>query len=194
MIYEYLGNLEVVIMGFLMLSLLVFFTLMLIIFFLSYRERRNFKPVLRTEGSPEELMCALEHVRGNFEAYVKNICYLQESRNQSPDLMSQKYIGMLCLKNYGNSPALDIDVTGLASYMVSDGPEKKLFSLNPGDSKVLLFYMPPDTLATMSVNKLRFKYKNCLRESFRDRILITNSTGIGCKLDNLATVMALVQT
>jgi hypothetical protein len=193
MIDDLLGNIELIVMSFLVLALLIFFGLLIIVIFLFARERRHFRPVIRTESKPEELMKAVEHVSCNLEAYVKNIQFLQESRSQSPDAMSKKYIGLVLLKNVGNSPAIDLETRRFSSYIVSDGPEAKLFSLNQGESKLLLFYLPPDCVNSLQLNKISVKYKNCLNETFRDRFLITHNTGIGTKLEDQTTILAMVQ-
>lgn len=193
MIYELIGNLELTAMAFLMLVLFAFFGLVLVVLFISLRERRHMKPVVQTENRPGELLAAMDHIQKNFRAYEKSICFLQEGNRQPPDIHAKHCIGLAILKNFGNSPALDVDAIKLSPYVVSDGPEKHVFSLNPDGTMPVLFYLPPDMLGPFNLSRLVCRYKNCLGENFRSKITLTTDSGMELKMEN-TTLIAMIQT
>ena len=191
--YDNLANIEAMLVGILLILLLVAFSFLLIVFYISSREKRHLKPVLRAISDIDIINKAYDIIKNNSKEFSENIIQLSEGDKSSALIEDNNCIGMIILKNYGNSSAIDIELLKIAYCKTSDSMENKLFSLNENEYKVLLINMPSDLTSSLGVDKISFKYKNVLNNHFRSTFTYTVSKVLTKKLDDKTNLYVILQ-
>ncbi|MBN2853580.1 MAG: hypothetical protein JXQ23_12660 [Clostridia bacterium] len=190
---ENLANIEAMLVGMFLILLLVSFAFLLIIIYLSNRDKRNMKPVLRAVSDESVIEELYIKIKNNSKMYAENIVMMTEDQKSSALVESVNNIGMIVLKNYGNSPAIDIEIQKMAYCKPSDGMENKLFSLQCGEYRALLLSIPSDLVNHLGINKISFSCRNILNSRFNTQFSYTVSKALSKKLDEKSTLYVIVQ-
>lgn len=190
---ENLANIEAMLVGMFLILLLVSFAFLLIIVYLGNRDKRNLKPLLRAVSDETIVEECTMKIKNNSKVYAENIIQMAEDLKSSALMESVNNIGMIILKNYGNSPAIDIEIQRMAFCKPSDGMENKLFSLQPGEHKILLLNIPGDLANPLGINKISFSYRNIMNSRFKTQFSYTVSKALSKKLDDKSTLNVIVQ-
>jgi len=191
--YENLANIESMLVGMLLILFLVAFAFLLIIIYLSSRDKRLFKPIIRPFSDENIINQLFEKIKNNSIEYSENIVQLLEDQNSSPLIETNSNIAMIILKNYGNSPAIDIELKKMSYCLPSDGIENKFFSLSENEYKVILLNIPNDLVNYLGVDKISFKYKNIHNTKFKSKFTYTISKTLTKKLNDKTNLYIIVQ-
>lgn len=157
--YDSLIYNETLILEITILGLLFFLSLVVILLFISIRDRMKHQPILRPVSDPEQIETAVKNILETRSFYLSNTSYLVESKNTVSDVLSKNKIGLVLIENAGNSSALDIEFKGLGDYYISDGPETKLTSLLQRKTHSYLFYLPDDMVSDLLLYPVKIKYR-----------------------------------
>ena len=132
-------------------------------------------PVLRPARELDILKKHMLDIKANFPAYVNNILTLDEGKDlkKSNEPLD---IGVIILKNYGNSSAVDIQVTNIGSYKVEEDFSNKYVSLEPGESVAVLVYIPKDLLSSVKVSLVKVKSKNYANSTRTEKFSIISDS------------------
>ncbi len=162
--------LEVTIVG-----ILLFFSMVLVLLFIAIRDRKKHLPVLRPVSDPVKIEKAVKSIMETRNFYHSNTSYLIESRNAVSDMLSRKKVGLILIENLGNASAIDIEFKGLGDYYISDGPETKLSTVQPGDVHSFLFYLPEDMVSNLLLYPVRIRYRSITGRRITDNFHVALS-------------------
>jgi len=191
--YENLVNIESMLTGMLLILLFVAFAFLLIIIYLSSKDKKLSKPIIRPFSDENIINQLCEKIKESPTEYSENIVQLLEDQNSSPLIETNSNIAMIILKNYGNSSAIDIELKKMSYCFPSDGMENKLFSLSENEYKAMLLNIPNDLVNYLGVNKITFKYKNIHNAKFKVKFTYTISKALTKKLNDKTNLYIIVQ-
>jgi len=171
--------LEITIIG-----LLVAFAVLVVILFIAIRDSRRHVPLLRPVSDPALIEMAVKDLMDTRSFYHSNTSYLLESRKAVSDMLSRKRIGLILMENLGNSSALDIEFLGLGDYYISDGPETKLTSIQPGEAHSYLFYLPEDMVSDLLLYPVRIRFRSITGRRITENFHVAMSPEPRVKLED----------
>ncbi len=173
--YEDLIYNETLMLEMLLVALFLFFAVAVVMLFISIRDGKIHHPILRPVSDPEKIAEAVEAIIKTRSFYETNTSYLLESRKAVSDMLSKNMVGLLLLQNVGNSASVDIEIKSLGDYLISDGPETKMVSLNQGELHSFLFYLPNDMVNELLLYDIKIKHRNIKGKSFTNRFNVALS-------------------
>lgn len=149
-------------------------------------------PVLRPARELDILKKHMLDIKANFPAYVNNILTLDEGKDlkKSNEPLD---IGVIILKNYGNSSAVDIQVTNIGSYKVEEDFSNKYVSLQPGESVAVLVYIPKDLLSSVKVSLVKVKSKNYANSTRTEKFSIISDSELSYRISEKCTLHPFIQ-
>ncbi|HPL08892.1 MAG TPA: hypothetical protein PLB20_08900 [Clostridia bacterium] len=149
-------------------------------------------PVLRPARELDILKKHMLDIKANFPAYVNNILSLDEGKDlkKSNEPLD---IGVIILKNYGNSSAVDIQVTNIGSYKVEEDFSNKYVSLQPGESVAVLVYIPKDLLSSVKVSLVKVKSKNYANSTRTEKFSIISDSELSYRISEKCTLHPFIQ-
>jgi len=190
---ENLANIESMLVGMLLILLLVAFSFLLIMSFLSSREKRNKTPILRAVFDIKIIEDAYTQIKNSPLVFSENIIQLTEGEKTSLLINDNNCIGVIILKNYGNSSAIDIELEKISYCKTLDSMENKLFSLSTNEHKLLLVNLPNDLTNNLGVQKISFKFKNINNNRFKSKFSYTILKTLTKELDEKTKLYVLTQ-
>lgn len=167
--YEELIYNETLMLELLLVALFLFFAVVAIMLFIAIRDTRLYHPMLRPLGDPEKIADSIETINKARAFYESNTSFLLESRKAVSDMLTKNKVGLLLLKNVGNSAAVDIEIKTFGDYYVSDGPETKMVSLGEGDFHAFLFYLPSDMTSNLMLYDVKVRYRSIKGKVFHSK-------------------------
>lgn len=190
---ENLANIEAMLVGMLLILLFVTLTFLLIIIYLSNRDKRFIMPIIRPSADEQFIKGAIETISQNKNAYKEKLIQILEDQNSSPLIETSSNLAILPLKNYGNSAAIDIELNKMAGYYPSDGMENRLFSLSSHQSTFLFLALPNELVNHLGISKIKIKYKNVHGSRCISKFSYTISKGLSVQIDEKTTIHVIVQ-
>jgi len=191
--YEDLIYNETLMLEMLLVALFLFFAVAVVMFFISIRDGKIHHPVLRPVSDPSKIAEAVEAIIKTRSFYETNTSYLVESRKAVSDVLSKNMVGLLLIQNVGNSAAVDIEVKSLGDYLISDGPETKMVSLNHSNYHSFLFYLPNDMVNDLLLYDIKIKHRNIKGKSFTTRINVALSPEPNVEIDETTKLRVYLQ-
>ena len=166
-------------------AILFFFVLIVIL------DKKNI-PVLRPVREPDIMKKHILDIKSNFPAHANNILTLDEGKDlkNSSGLAD---IALIVLKNYGNSSAIDIQITHIGDYTVEEDFTNKYISLQPGESSAILIHVPKDLLSSVKVSQVRLKSKNYGNSSRNEKFSIISDSDLAYQINEKYTLHPFIQ-
>jgi len=183
---EMLGFAFLVIAAMVICVAIIFFFVLIIIL-----DKKNI-PVLRPVREADILKKHILDIKSNFPAHVNNILTLDEGRDlkNSSGVLD---IALIVLKNYGNSSAIDIQITHIGDYCVEEDFSNKYISIQPGESSAILVHIPKELLSSVKVSNVRLKSKNYSNSSRSERFSIISDSDLAYQINDKYTLHPFVQ-
>ncbi len=191
--YEDLIYNETLMLELLLIALFLFFAVTVVMLFISIRDSKKYHPFLRPVADPAKIAQVVESIIHTRSFYETNTSYLVESRKAISDVLSKGNVGLLLLKNAGNSSAIDIEVKNLGDYLISDGPETKMASMVQNEMHGFLFYLPNDMINDLLLYDIKIKYRNIKGKAFTSRFHVTLSPEPKVRIDDTTELRVYLQ-
>jgi len=190
-LFETIAHAEMLGFAFLVIAAMViavavifFFTLIIIL------DKKNI-PVIRPLREPETMKKHLLDIKSNLTAHKNNIMSLDEGKDLKNG--GPFDIAMVILKNYGNSSAIDIQITHFGDYVVSEDYSNKFVSLAADESAAFLFYIPKDLLNSVKVSVIKVKSKNFNNSSRTEKFSVISDSDIAYEISSKYTIHPFIQ-
>ena len=183
---EMLGFAFLVIAAMVICVAVIFFFVLIVIL-----DKKNI-PVLRPVREPDILKKHILDIKSNFPAHVNNILSLDEGKDLK-NSNGPMDIALIVLKNYGNSSAVDIQVTNIGDYTVEEDFSNKFISLQPGESSAILVYIPKDLLSSVKVSAVKLKSKNYSNSSRTEKFSIISDSDLAYQVNEKYTLHPFIQ-
>ena len=190
-LFETIAHAEMLGFAFLVIAAMViavavifFFTLIIIL------DKKNI-PVIRPLREPETMKKHLLDIKSNLTAHKNNIMSLDEGKDLKNG--GPFDIAMVILKNYGNSSAIDIQITHFGDYVVSEDYSNKFVSLAADESAAFLFYIPKELLNSVKVSVIKVKSKNFSNSTRTDKFSVISDSDIAYEISSKYTIHPFIQ-
>ncbi len=191
--YEDLVYNETLMIGILVTALLIMLAVAVIMIFISLRDSAKNKPLLRPVMDPAGISQSVEGIAGSKAFHDHNTSYLLESRKAVSDMLPRSDLGLLYVKNAGNSAAVDVEVREFGNYYVSDGPETRPVTINAGQAHPFLFYIHEDMVNDLRLYPVRLKFRNINGRRFTESFHVSVNPGTPVKLEDGSTLRIYLQ-
>lgn len=182
---EMLGFAFLVIAAMVIAVTVIFFFALIIIL-----DKKNI-PVIRPLREPETMKKHLLDIKNNLTAHKNNIMSLDEGKDLKNG--GPFDIAMVILKNYGNSSAIDIQITHFGDYVVSEDYSNKFVSLAADESAAFLFYIPKELLNSVKVSVIKVKSKNFSNSTRTDKFSVISDSDIAYEISSKYTIHPFIQ-
>ncbi len=183
---EMLGFAFLVIAAMVICVAVIFFFVLIVIL-----DKKNI-PVLRPVREPDIMKKHILDIKSSFPAHVNNILTLDEGKDLKK-ASGPSDIALIVLKNYGNSSAIDIQITHIGDYTVEEDFSNKYISLQPGESSAVLIHIPKDLLSSVKVSTVRLKSKNYGNSSRNERFSIISDSDLAYQINEKYTLHPFIQ-
>jgi len=191
-LFDTIAQAEMLGFAFLVIAAMVICVAIIFFFVLIVVLDKKSIPVLRPARELDILKKHMLDIKANFPAYVNNILSLDEGKDlkKSNEPLD---IGVIILKNYGNSSAVDIQVTNIGSYKVEEDFSNKYVSLQPGESVAVLVYIPKDLLSSVKVSLVKVKSKNYANSTRTEKFSIISDSELSYRISEKCTLHPFIQ-
>lgn len=191
--YESLVYNETLMTGILAMALFAIFAIVTVMIFISIRDSRKNRPLLRPVIVPREISTAVEDIDSAGAFYRHNTSYLLESRKAVSEMLPKGELGLLHIKNTGNCAAVDVEVREFGDYYVSDGPETRPVTIGAGQSHSFLFFLHEDMVNDLRLYPVRLKYRNIDGKRFSEAFHVSMNPGPGIKMEDGSVLRIYLQ-
>lgn len=191
--YEDLVYNETLMTGILITALFIMFAVVIIMIFISLRDSAKNRPLLRPVMNPTEISNSVKEISGSKIFYDYNTSYLLESRKAVSDMLPRNDIGLLYIKNTGNSAAVDVEVRELGDYYVSDGPETRPVTIDAGQGHPFLFYLHTDMINNLRLYPVKLRFRNINGKRLHESFHVSVNPGPPVKLKDSSFIRIYLQ-